>query len=312
MPRYFDPREWPNALRIVCLIAAGIWLLPLLAMWHKGSRHTWLPYAGIGLWLLVLVGAIFGGDEGSDSSAESVMATATATAAPTSTPAGVSTSSRSQTPTPTHTPTATPVPTEPPRWEALSGTRLTRIAEAVKDRDDCREDATTGNESWQAGQVVQLTRRGVGDCAGWLYAESPGGEDTWVRREYVSNPDIGPAVTEQIGSLRLTLYGIEVYDSTRDNIFNSANLRIIIGITNTGDDVYDMTLNSWQLFATTGLVYERDILCVDCPSDLSSVSLAPGGTVSGFIYFSAPEGTAFSTLRYAPLFSFNEADLPIP
>ena len=319
--RRLHPATWPNALRVVCLVAAGLWLVPLLAMWHKGSRHTWLPYVGIGLWILVLLGALTG--NGTDNDPQEVSTTATATttaqtASPAAVPAVATTTASTSTPAATVSPTPDvtpePTPTAPPppkKSDALAGARLTRLTETIKDRDDCHDEAVTGEESWRAGQVVLLKARGVGECQGWLHVNSDD-EITWVREEYVANPNVGPAVSEQIGSLQLIVYGVEAYDTTAHNIFNGANIRLIVAISNTGDDVYEMILNTWQLFGSNGIVYDHDSLCTSCPGDLSDVALAPGGSIAGFIYFQTPEGVGFTKMRYAPLFSLNEAELAIP
>ena len=72
-----------------------------------------------------------------------------------------------------------------------------------------------------------------------------------------------------------------------------------------------MTLNQWSLFDENGLVHDHDILCVECPDDLSDVQLAPEGGVTGYIYFEVPLPNSFRTLKYEPLFSGNEATITL-
>ena len=98
----------------------------------------------------------------------------------------------SATPTPSPTATATPDPTPVPSPDYNAGVwrnDLPRviIAEAVKDRDRCLDEAATGQDGWPAGRSAMIAREGVAECDGWLYVRSrdPAGY-TWVRAEYTA------------------------------------------------------------------------------------------------------------------------------
>ena len=205
-------------------------------------------------------------------------------------------------------------------------------------RDACDDGARVSapGQGIPEETVVTLIAAGEGDCAEWMHVRASDGRESWVRSRYLDalpvertptqaqTPASARAATEvspggprlgtlvQVGSLDLLVHAIELYDSAQHNLFNGSNVRVRVTLRNArGRDVYEMTLNQWSLFDQNGLVHDHDILCVECPGDLSDVQLAPGGAVLGYIYFEVPLPNSFGTLRYKPLFSTNEATVTL-
>lgn len=123
-------------------------------------------------------------------------APASTTAQPTATQEPTATATTQPTATPEPSVTATPSPA-PTRF--VPGTRgVTSLNTAVKDRDDCADDAATGDPSWPAGTEVRLMARGAGECDGWYnvqLADDPSLTVTGVRNEYLVSVSATPTPT---------------------------------------------------------------------------------------------------------------------
>ena len=123
-----------------------------------------------------------------------------------------------------------------------------------------------------------------------------------------------PSNTVSVGSLDLTVIGIEWYDSTRHNIFNDANLRVEISALNArggeGSE-YNISATFFELVDENGITHGASWSCADCPDEIWSIDLVRGGRVRGFVYFEVPADRRLVELIYEPLFSTNKARIAL-
>jgi len=123
-----------------------------------------------------------------------------------------------------------------------------------------------------------------------------------------------PSNTVSVGSLDLTVIGIEWYDSTRHNIFNDANLRVEISALNARggeDSEYNISATFFELVDENGITHGASWSCADCPDEVWSIDLVRGGRVRGFVYFEVPADRRLVELIYEPLFSTNKARIAL-
>lgn len=123
-----------------------------------------------------------------------------------------------------------------------------------------------------------------------------------------------PGNTVSVGSLDLTVIGIEWYDSTRHNIFNDANLRVEISALNARgreDSEYNISATFFELVDENGITHGASWSCADCPDEIWSIDLVRGGRVRGFVYFEVPADRRLVELIYEPLFSTNKARIAL-
>ncbi len=178
--RVVNPARWPNWLRITAIVLSGIWIVTIPFMLWRAARYTWLPYFGVATAVVLILG-IAAGIEGNEADQP----------APAAAPRPAATAAR--TPAPRSTPT--PPSYQTGRW--VSGYVPTTVTEAMDDRDSCRDDATTGDDAWQAGIAVLIVQRGHTECLGWMRVRNfvRAHESTWIRHEYVANAAATPTPT---------------------------------------------------------------------------------------------------------------------
>ena len=123
-----------------------------------------------------------------------------------------------------------------------------------------------------------------------------------------SAPRIGKVV--EVGSLELTVLFGESYDSSRHNLFNEANYRLLVRVRKHKGDEYQFSLFSvFTLIGTDGVGYDVDWLCVDCPDDLfaaGGIALYGDSAVERYVYFKLPVGFSPVALRFQPGLSLTE------
>lgn len=134
-----------------------------------------------------------------------------------------------------------------------------------------------------------------------------------ARPSLASQPRIGESV--RVGNLDLTILGIESYDSTRHNQFNSANLRVEIEAMNArgaADAEYHLSSWAFELVDSNGIVRDMGIGgCASCPDTIGSVDLVQGGRIRGYIYFTIPQGRELVELIYRPTASDNKVRISL-
>ena len=172
---------------------------------------------------------------------------------------------------------------------------------------------------WQLGVAVLIVQRGYAECLGWVRVRSPANshESTWIRREYLADAAATPTPTPpppptpvRVGSLDLTVRGVELYDSSRHNYLNDANIRVEVEAVNSrgaSDEEYTIDSSYFRLVDENGIAHDADWLCTDCPDQISYIHLVRGGRARGYVYFMIPEGRQPVDLIYEPLFSLNRA-----
>ena len=305
--RVVNPARWPNWLRITAIVLSGIWIVTIPFMLWRAARYTWLPYFGVATAVVLILG-IAAGIEGDEADQP----------APAAAPRPAATAAR--TPAPRSTPT--PPSYQTGRW--VSGYVPTTVTEAMDDRDSCRDDATTGDDAWQAGIAVLIVQRGHTECLGWMRVRNRvrAHESTWIRHEYVANAAATPTPTSpplptpvSVGDINLTLRGLEAYDSSRHNYLNDANVRVEVEAVNArgaADSEYTIDSSYFRLVDENGIAHDADWLCTDCPDQISYIDLVRGGRVRGYVYFTIPEGRRLVELIYEPLFSRNKARFRVP
>ena len=105
------PGNWPGWLRVTLIIASGLWAVTIPFMFWRRNRETWLPYAGIAMLGVLVVGIAFG-DAGESDSSSVAPSTPVRTAEPTPV--------RTAEPTPTSTPPLSSTPIPPPSPPSLT------------------------------------------------------------------------------------------------------------------------------------------------------------------------------------------------
>ena len=85
----------------------------------------------------------------------------------------------------TPAPTAPALPCEDCRADA-GAVRLAHTGGGVASRDDCRDDARTGQQGMLEGERGERVAAGMGRCAGWSYVTyGPGSWSSWIRDRYL-------------------------------------------------------------------------------------------------------------------------------
>ena len=127
------------------------------------------------------------------------------------------------------------------------------------------------------------------------------------------DPALGDRV--QVGSLDLTVLGIERIDTTQFNSFNDQNLRIHVLATNARgaeDTEYDLpAIWAFRLVDANGVVHDAGLACVGCPSVIADASLPLGRSVLGYVYFELLPERDPVELIYEPLISRNRARIDL-
>lgn len=223
--------------------------------------------------------------------------------------------------------TATAQPTLPPQLR-IAHTDGSGVA--VRDACDDESRVSAPGEGIREGALVLPITEGTGDCAAWMHVQAPDGRRSWVRSRYLEPAEqadapaadaatatpaaTATASTVSVGSLDLTVFGVERYDSTRHNIFNSANLRVEIAALNArggADSEYNISSLFFELIDENGIAHSASWSCAGCPDQIVSIDLVRGGRVRGFVYFEVPADRRLTELVYEPLFSTNKARIAL-
>jgi hypothetical protein len=114
-----------------------------------------------------------------------------------------------------------------------------------------------------------------------------------------------------VGDLDLRIVSVDGFDSRRYNQFNSANVVVNLEATNARGK-NSATYSFSPLIALTLVdgngVGTTPTTCAGCPSNISTVELTKGGTITGNVYFKfASQSTSWKQVRYQALMSSNEA-----
>ena len=128
-----------------------------------------------------------------------------------------------------------------------------------------------------------------------------------------SQPGIGDRVS--VGSLDLTVLGVEEYDSSVHNMFNDANVRVEIEAVNArgaADEEYNLSaFLAIQVVDSNGIAHDPGLGCAGCPDEVGNVDLVRGGRIRGYVYFEIPADRPLTELIYEPLFSTNKARISL-
>lgn len=115
----------------------------------------------------------------------------------------------------------------------------------------------------------------------------------------------------KVGNLEFRLLGIERYDSSQHNEFNSPNTRAELRVRKVGGDEYDFTLATVTLIDTSGVGYDHNIFCTGCPGMIDETVLYDPTAVTRYAYFEVPPLTVVNRLRFEP-FSFTTDPVIVP
>ncbi len=94
-------------------------------------------------------------------------------------------------------------------------------------------------------------------------------------------------------------------------MFNGANTRAELRVRKVGGDEYDFTLATVTLIDTSGVGYDNDALCADCPDMIDETVLYDPTAVTRYAYFDVPSLADINRLRFEP-FSFTTDPVVIP
>ena len=146
-----------------------------------------------------------------------------------------------------------------------------------------------------------------------ISTEAPAGTSTSTPEPAPQDPALGDRV--QVGSLDLTVLGIERIDTTRFNSFNDANLRMFVLATNArGTESAEYNLSAFWAFKlvdSNGVVHDAGLICAGCPSLIGDAYLPLGRSVLGYVYFEFPPDGDPVQLIYEPLLSGNKARIDL-
>lgn len=105
----------------------------------------------------------------------------------------------------------------------------------------------------------------------------------------------------RIGNLELLVVGVEPYDSSLNNQFNSVNVRVALSLRKVAGDEYDVLFAAVTLIDTSGVGYEHDIFCIDCPGMIDETVLYDDlAAVTRYAYFEVPSLSDIDRLRFDP------------
>ena len=128
----------------------------------------------------------------------------------------------------------------------------------------------------------------------------------------IEDPALGDRV--EVGSLDLTVLGIERIDTTPFNQFNNQNFRVFVLATNGRGDVseeYNVSDFAFELVDMNGITYDAAFGCSGCPGAIDETYLPVGRSVLGYVYFEFPPDRVAVELIYEPLFSLNKARIDL-
>lgn len=107
------------------------------------------------------------------------------------------------------------------------------------------------------------------------------------------------------GDLEIVIRAVQRVDTSEHNSFNKENIRVFISAKNTGGDIE--TFYAWSstsVVDSDGVIHSPSF-CAGCPKALDNIELAPGGEVTGFLYYEIPRGNQATSILFKPTFSLN-------